>query len=248
MTSPNPRYLLVETRLDQRMQEHELSCLLRAGRLERSDFHILDATREPFDSTLYDRYDAVFIGGTGDFSVATDRPAWFEPLSEWTQGLLEAGVPSLGLCYGFHLMAHAVGGVVETRPDLEETGTYDVRLTEAGKQDIILEMLPPVFPAQQGHHDVVMSMPEGWVRLAESDRCYWQAFKHPEKPFYGLQFHPELSREEFMDRMTAYADSYASTPELYAEINARVKETHNEEVIRAFLSRVVEPAKKAGKH
>ncbi len=245
MTAPNPRFLLVETRLDPVMREHELRCLVRAGALDSSDFRVLDATTEPLDPSLYEQYDAVFIGGTGDFSVASDRPSWFEPLAEWTLGLLEARVPSLGLCYGFHLMAHAVGGEVKTRPDLEETGTYEVRLTPEGQEDAILEVLPATFPAQQGHHDVVLSMPEGWVRLAESERCRWQAFRHPEKPFYGLQFHPELSRQDFMDRMTAYAHSYASTPELYEEINARVKETNNEEVIKAFLNRVVEPHRAA---
>jgi GMP synthase (glutamine-hydrolysing) len=245
MADKKPRFLLVEARLDPKMQEHELKCLIRAGGLDRADFDILDVTRQPFDLALLDSYDAVFIGGTGDFSVAQDRPEWFEPLAEWTRGLLEHGVPSLGLCYGFHLMAHAVGGEVKTRPDLEETGTYEVTLTDEGKSDAILDCLPEKFMAQQGHHDVVLSMPEGYLRLAESERCHWQAFRHPEKPFYGLQFHPELGRTDFMDRMVAYAASYASTPEVFEKINSQVKETNNEAVIAAFLQRIVEPVSEA---
>ncbi len=241
MSADKPRFLLVEARLDPKMQEHELKCLVRAGGLERSDFDILDVTRQPFDLALLDRYEAVFIGGTGDFSVAQDRPEWFEPLVEWTQGLLDHGIPTLGLCYGFHLMAHAVGGEVKTRPDLEETGTYEVTLTEEGKQDPILDVLSEKFLAQQGHHDVVLSMPSEYIRLAESERCHWQAFRHPEKPFYGLQFHPELGRSDFMDRMTAYASSYASTPEVFEKIDSQVKETNNDAVISAFLERIVEP-------
>lgn len=230
-----PRFLLISTRLEKFMEDHELACLVRAGGLQESDFRILNATSEPLTEDLYSRYQAVFIGGTGDFSVAQDRPEWFDRLVEWTRGLLERGVPSLGLCYGFHLMAHATGGEVKTRPDLEETGTFQVRLTEEGVNDTILSCLPQKFLAQQGHHDVVLSMPEGWVRLADSERCHWQAFKHPEQPFYGLQFHPELRREDFMDRMRAYASSYASTPEVFEQINRQVQETENEEVIRSFL-------------
>ena len=222
------------------MMEHELSCLVRAGGLKPEDFRVFDATSEPVSEELYDQYDAVFIGGTGDFSVAQDRPDWFDSLSKWTAGLLERSVPSLGLCYGFHLMAHATGGEVKTRPDLEETGTYEVRLTEAGQGDDILSCLPGKFLAQQGHHDVVLSMPGEYLRLADSERCHWQAFKHPEKPFYGLQFHPELRREDFMDRMKAYSDSYASTPEIFEKINQQVKQTHNEEVIKSFLKLVDE--------
>lgn len=245
MSQQKPRFLLVEARLDPKMQEHELNCLLRAGGLQRSDFEILDVTRQPFDEGMLDDYEAVFIGGTGDFSVAQDRPEWFEPLTEWTRGLLEKGTPTLGLCYGFHLMAHAVGGEVKTRPDLEETGTYDVTLTEEGKKDLILAQQPERFPAQQGHHDVVLSMPEEYIRLAESERCHWQAFRHPEKPFYGLQFHPELGRKDFMDRMIAYASSYASTPDVFEKIDKQVSETKNEEVIVAFLEQVVKPATEA---
>jgi GMP synthase (glutamine-hydrolysing) len=245
MSSQKARFLLVEARLDQKMQEHELSCLMRAGGLERKDFEILDVTRQPLDPESARSYEAVFIGGTGDFSVAQDRPEWFEPLLEWTRGLLDHDVPALGLCYGFHLMAHAVGGEVKTRPDLEETGTYEVKLTAEGKQDAILDCLPEKFLAQQGHHDVVMGMPEGYLRLAESERCHWQAFRHPEKPFYGLQFHPELGRQDFMDRMIAYASSYASTPEVFEKIDKQVKETRNEAVIQAFLARVVQPVSEA---
>lgn len=237
MVQQQPRFLLISTRLDNFMEEHELSCLVRAGDLKREDFRIVNVIKEPLTEDLY-QYEAVFIGGTGDFSVAQDRPPWFDKLTRWTAGLLERGVPSLGLCYGFHLMAHALGGEVKTRPDLEETGTFEVRLTEAGKNDEILSCLPGKFLAQQGHHDVVLSMPGEWVRLADSERCHWQAFKHPEKPFYGLQFHPELRREDFMDRMRAYSESYASTPEVFEKINEQVKETENEEVIKSFLKLV----------
>ena len=245
MAKNEPRFLLVSTRLEKFMEEHELGCLVRAGELSKEDFRVFNATSEPITPDLSEKYEAVFIGGTGDFSVAQDRPEWFDKLAEWTRTLLEKNVPTLGLCYGFHLMAHAVGGEVKTRPDLEETGTFEVRLTRAGESDRLLKCLPQRFLAQQGHHDVVLSMPGDWIRLADSERCHWQAFKHPEKPFYGLQFHPELRREDFMDRMRAYADSYASTPEVFEEINKQVQQTHNEEVIRSFL-RLVEESQKQG--
>ena len=68
------------------MQEHELTCLVRAGGLTPEDFRVFDATSEPVSEELYDQYDAVFIGGTGDFSVAQDRPEWFDSLSIWEVG------------------------------------------------------------------------------------------------------------------------------------------------------------------
>src|SRR5690606_30585931 len=94
---------------------------------------------------------------------------------------------------------------------------------------------PARFPAQQGHHDVVLSVPDEFVKLATSDRCPWQAFRHREKPFYGLQFHPELGRDDFMRRMRQYADSYASTPEKYEAIDRQVKPTDNYDVIERWV-------------
>lgn len=232
------RFLLIEARRDREMQEHELGCLARAGKLSPEQFDILDVLQTPVDPKVLNKYDAVFIGGTGDFSVARDRPDWYEPLVNLTGELLKQRIPAMGLCYGFHLMAAVAGGVVQRRPDLQETGTYDVTLTEEGRRDPILADLPGTFPAQQGHHDVVVELPEPFLCLASSQRCQWQAFRHPEAPFYGLQFHPELRREDFMDRMRAYP-SYASTPEAYAEIDAQVKQTHNEVVIERFIDRVV---------
>lgn len=235
----NLRFLLLECRHNLQMIEHERDCLARAAGLSPDQFRIIDLTQETLDIEEASGYDAIFIGGTGDYSVAQDRPQFFENLVEATRTFLERDVPTMGLCYGFHLMAHAVGGKVETREDLEETGTYDVTLTDSGQHDPILEMLPRTFPAQQGHHDVVLSMPEQYVRLASSERCHWQAFRHPEKPYYGLQFHPELRRQDFMLRMEVYAESYASTPEKFAAIDAQVKETENQEVIRRFIDVIV---------
>lgn len=223
------------------MIDHERSCLVRAGGLAPEQIVPFDMLKANPDPSILEGYHAVVIGGTGDYSVARNRPPFFEPLVELTKHLLDRGIPTLGLCYGFHLMGHAVGGDVQTRPEMSETGTYEVVLTDAGRADTILAQRPPRFLAQQGHHDAVVSLPPDFTMLATSERCRWQAFRHPEKPFYGLQFHPELRREDFMMRMTTYSASYASTPEKLAEIDRQVKQTTNEDVIERFVDLVVAP-------
>ena len=90
----------------------------------------------------------------------------------------------LGLCYGLHVMAEAVGGRVEHRPEEGEIGTHEVELTPEGQQDVVFQGMSPCFEAKQGHHDVVTFVPEPFVRLAYSRSCPWQAFRHPVKPFY----------------------------------------------------------------
>jgi len=235
------RILLLETRHDAALIEHERSCLARAARLEVGQFVPYDLLREPCQTSVLEGYHAVVIGGTGDYSVAKDRPPFFQPLVDLTNHLLETGVPTLGLCYGHHLMAHAVGGDVQTRPDMGETGTFLMELTPDGRQDAILGHLPDRFLAQQGHNDAVLSLPEGFLMLAFSQRCPCQALRHVTRPFYGLQFHPELHRDDLLRRMLAYADNYAPTPEKLQEIDEMVQETTIDDVIERFIDRVVLP-------
>ena len=229
------KFLLLEARLDPEMVEHERTCLAKAAGLAPEQWKVVDLTRQTPSLDLLDGIDAIFIGGTGDYSVAKDRPAFFQPLVELTQTCLERGIPSLGLCYGFHLMAEAVGGRVVRSPKQGETGTHEVFLTDEGKKDPILAHLPSRFMAQQGHNDAVEEVPAPFVWLATSERCRWQGLKHPDKPFYGLQFHPELGREDFMLRMRKYAHEYASTPERFQEIDDQVKETTIQDVVEKFI-------------
>lgn len=223
------------------MIEHERSCLLRAGRLGPAQIVPHSMLETPPDRSLLEGYHAVVIGGTGDYSVARDRPPFFQPLVDLVLHLLDVGMPTLGLCYGHHLMGHAVGGQVQTRPEMGETGTFEMELTEEGRRDPILGHLPQRFLSQQGHHDAVLSLPAPFVTLATSQRCRCQALRHPDKPFYGLQFHPELGRSDLLRRMLAYSDSYASTPEKLAEIERQVQETTIQDVIERFVDRAVVP-------
>jgi len=235
------QFLLLEARLDQEMVDHERDCLCRAANLPAANFRVVDMVKTPPTLDMLDGIDAVFIGGTGDFSVAKDRPPFFQGLVDLTRATLERNIPNLGLCYGFHLMAEAIGGRVVRDPSKGETGTHEVILTEDGRKDLILGELPERFMAQQGHNDVVEDVPAPFVWLATSQRCRWQAFRHPDKPFYGLQFHPELGRDDFMVRMRKYAHEYADTPNRYKEIDEQVKDTKIQATIGRFIDRIVIP-------
>jgi GMP synthase (glutamine-hydrolysing) len=233
------KFVIFEARLDSEMIEHERSCVARAGFLSPEQIQVIDVTKVQPTLSMLDGVDGMLIGGTGDYSVAKDRPAFFQPLVDLTLAALDRSMPALGLCYGFHLMAEAVGGRVVRSPQQGETGTHEVRLTSEGRKDPVLRDLPEKFLAQQGHNDVVEDVPAPFVRLAESQRCFWQAFCHPGKPFYGFQFHPELSRADFMLRMHKYAHEYAQTPERFKEIDDQVKETTIQAVVANYIDRIV---------
>ena len=56
----------------------------------------------------YDDVAGVVI--TGSHDMVTERQPWSERAAAWLPGLVERGIPTLGICYGHQLLAHAVAG------------------------------------------------------------------------------------------------------------------------------------------
>ena len=123
----------------------------------------------------------VFSGGP---SSVYDRKA-----PRCTPGLLDLGVPVLGICYGFHLMSQMLGGQVQA------TGTREYGRTqmEILRSDPLLSHLPGTTMVWMSHGDVVSDPGRPFVPLARTESCLHAAVRHTDKPFYGLQFHPEVT-------------------------------------------------------
>jgi GMP synthase (glutamine-hydrolysing) len=116
-----------------------------------------------------------------------------EGAPEVDRRLFEAGVPVLGLCYGFHAMADALGGSVK-RTDTAEFGRTEIRVTRPG---ILLEGLPERQSVWMSHRDVVVDAPEGFSVTASSAGAEVAAFEDPDRRLFGLQWHPEVRHTEF---------------------------------------------------
>ncbi len=101
-------------------------------------------------------------------------------------------------------MARAMGGEVVTDISRAELGTLDVGLTEAGNTDPLFASLGDTFRAQMGHHDIVDRLPEDAILMASTSTVQNQAFRFDGKPIYCTQFHPELNRENLIERVRAY--------------------------------------------
>ena len=124
-------------------------------------------------------------------------------------GLLAAGVPVLGICYGFQLMVSGLGGSVA------HTGAGEYGATT-------LELLPPAgtavrgaigvatgapggallsgLPARQqvwmSHGDTCTVAPPGFTVTARTTATPVAAIEAPAQRLYGVQFHPEVLHTE----------------------------------------------------
>ncbi|MDO4665085.1 MAG: glutamine-hydrolyzing GMP synthase [Actinomycetaceae bacterium] len=123
------------------------------------------------------------------------------PSSVYAQGaptlektLLEAGVPVLGICYGFQAMAATLGGKVG-RTGTREYGHTQVRLCAGGGQ--LLGTTPADQSVWMSHGDAVQQAPEGFTVTASTDETPVAAFEDASRHLYGVQWHPEVKHSEF---------------------------------------------------
>lgn len=134
--------------------------------------------------------DGIILSGGPESVTETDSPR--------APGyVFDAGVPVLGICYGMQTMAHQLGGAVDTS-DKKEFGYAAVTLNgrcplfeglSDGKTDDGRDLLE----VWMSHGDRVSAIPAGFETVASTDSCPYAAFFNPEKQFYGVQFHPEVT-------------------------------------------------------
>lgn len=136
-------------------------------------------------------WDAVVV--TGSEYHVYDRQPWVEESQVFLRSVLAADVPVLGICYGHQLLADALGGTV-TDMDEREMGYREVRLTEAGRESPLFEGMDERFVSFCSHLDHVAEAPDTTTVLAENEYGT-HAFRSELFPAWGIQFHPEYSRE-----------------------------------------------------
>jgi len=118
----------------------------------------------------------------------------YEPNSpQLDKAILELGVPVLGICYGFQILAQNLGGRVD-KTGLREYGATDLVVSSATG---ILDRQPATQICWMSHGDQVMVAPEGFDVLASTATTPVAAFGSAAKKIYGVQWHPEVKHSEF---------------------------------------------------
>jgi GMP synthase (glutamine-hydrolysing) len=103
--------------------------------------------------------------------------------------IFDLGIPILGICYGMQLGCQALGATIAPAQKREYGRTT---LTITDKTDL-LAGLPDSITAWASHGDQLQQADAKFITIATTETCPHAAVKHKEKPFYGVQFHPEVS-------------------------------------------------------
>ena len=114
------------------------------------------------------------------------------------EAVFTLGVPVLGICYGMQTMAEQLGGKVQGSK-VQEFGFAQV--TVQGESDLLHDIKDHLDPADgralldvwMSHGDKVVTLPPGFEVIASTDSCPIAGMVCPQRRFYGLQFHPEVT-------------------------------------------------------
>ena len=122
----------------------------------------------------------------GPASVYADDAYTLDP------GILELGVPVLGICYGHQVVAAALGG------DVARTGAAEYGKTEmeSGRRSLLFGGLPERQTVWMSHRDAVVKEPPGFRVTATTEASPVAAMEDPHRGLFGVQFHPEVVHTE----------------------------------------------------
>lgn len=104
-------------------------------------------------------------------------------------GLLDLGVPVLGICYGMQWMMRELGADVR-EAEKREFGRTSI---EISRSEGLFEGIDGRTVVWMSHADRVDSLPEGFVPYASSEDCRFAAVGDPERGLFAVQFHPEVT-------------------------------------------------------
>jgi GMP synthase (glutamine-hydrolysing) len=118
----------------------------------------------------------------------------YEPGSpQLDPAILELGVPVLGICYGFQVLAQTLGGRVD-KTGKREYGATNLNL--AAGESTLLAGQPELQVCWMSHGDQVMQAPDGFDVLASTATTPVAAFESRERKIFGVQWHPEVKHSE----------------------------------------------------
>ena len=201
-------FLLLATRSEDDVADTEYASMLRLSGLRESELRRVRLEASPMPDLDLDDYSGIIVGGS-PFTTSipdehkSDTQLRVEAeLATLLDELLARDFPFLGACYGVGTLGRHIGGVIDDTYG-EPISAPTITLTDAGRQDPLLEGLPTSFQAYVGHKEACSHLPETATILAGSAHCPVQMFRVKDN-LYGTQFHPELTLDALVERMATY--------------------------------------------
>ena len=217
-------FLLLATRADDVVAD---AAFLAFSGLEESTLRRVRLEQVPLGRVDLAQWSGILLGG-GPFN-SSDHPDKKSPLQHRVEddlrrlldAVVEQDFPFLGACYGIGTLGTHQGAAVDSTY-AEPVGAVTVCLTEAGRADPLLGVLPHSFEAFTGHKEAIRRLPHHAVNLASTEGCPVHAFRVG-RNVYATQFHPELDVGGLCLRIEVYKHSGYFAPEEADDLKAMAR-------------------------
>jgi len=244
MTATKP-VLILQLRPEDVTSDSEYSCFLKYGGLQARDTCRKRIEKEGIPDELdIDDYCAIIVGGSPfDISTPENNKYAIQKIIEadfnrLLKQVVARDFPFLGACSGNGLLGSYLGTSISSKYR-EAVGCVTLNITEAGKQDKLLEGFPQQIDVLLGHKEACDTTPEGATLLMTGSVCPVQMFRIGEN-VYATQFHPEGDAEEFILRINTYGNHGYFKPHEADQLKKKVctKPTpYAQEILRRFVAR-----------
>ena len=191
-----------------------------------------------------------FLGSPAKLVVPEDAPGAIQaekpqgivlsggPISVYEQGaptvdpnIFTMGIPILGICYGFQLAAHLLGG--EVVAGRKEYGPASFHVQDNNSK--LLKGVDRNITVWMSHGDEIIEIPRGFVLIGSTPHVPNTAAEDVRNNMYMLQFHPEVEHTEcgslilqnFIEICGIAKNQHSIDPEVYIQqIRKTVGEHH----------------------
>ena len=201
-------FLFISARPEVEAVGPEYESVRRASGLDAARLEHLRLDSDPLDTVDPTAFAGIIVGGSPyNVTTAEERKHPVErrvesELAQLAELALETDLPLLLTCYGIGVLTLVLGGTVGTLHG-EGTAAVEIVLTDAGRADPLVGVLPERFTALVGHKEATERLPDGAVLLASSAACPVQIYRAGAR-VYATQFHPEVSTSDFVARAEVY--------------------------------------------
>ena len=236
--------LVMQLRPEDDTSDNEFAAILKYGQLDSTQAERLriEKTGIPSDLDL-DQYSAIIVGGSPfDISTPTAEKSAIQiqieaDFGRLLQEIVRRDFPFLGACSGNGLLGSYLGTEISTCYG-EPVSCVNLEITEAGRQDKLLQGFPERIDVLLGHKEACDCTPDGATLLITGADCPVQMFRVGEH-VYATQFHPEGDCEGFTLRIYAYKHHGYFEPHEADDLIERVcrkKTPFAQEILRRFVA------------
>ena len=138
----------------------------------------------PYNKFPHDDPDVIGVILSGSPFSVYDQEAFKVDLTD-----IRGKYPILGICYGAQFMSYTYGGKVEP------AGTREygrANLTSFDADNPLFKGFDENSQVWMSHGDTITAIPQGFKKIASTQKVEFAAYQAKGEPLWGVQFHPEV--------------------------------------------------------